>query len=80
MQIQGTITYTRTKQIGVGQGMNSVVWLVDDPQLGGQFAVKEISKSKLAFDPSRFWTEAQTMNAVGHPNIMPIRAAFRPTI
>lgn len=77
MDIKGSITYTRIKQIGEGQGMNSTVYLVTDPQLGGgRFAVKEISKKNLGNDVSNFWVESSTMNDVGHPNIVPIRCAF----
>lgn len=77
MKITGEITYTRKKQIGVGQGMNSTVYLADDPQLGGEIAVKEIEKSRLKNDPARFFQEAKAMNDVGHPNIVPIRCAFQ---
>lgn len=77
MKIRGQITYTRIQQIGVGQGMNSKVWLVHDPQLGGNFVVKEIPKAKLGNDPSKFWQESQAMNKVAHPNVVPVRAAFQ---
>jgi serine/threonine protein kinase len=76
MRISGSITYTRKKQIGVGQGMNSMVWLAHDPQLGGEIAVKEIPKSKFG-DVNAYFTEAQTLFAVSHPNIVSIQCAFQ---
>lgn len=78
MEIKGTISYKRIKKIGEGQGMNSTVYLVTDPQLGdAEFAVKEINKIDLGNDVSNFWVESSTMNDVGHPNIVQIRCAFQ---
>lgn len=47
MDVRAEITYTKQKQIGVGQGMNSQVFLAFDPQLGGEIAVKEVPKANL---------------------------------
>lgn len=75
MQIRTEIEYDRGNQIGVGQGMNSEVFLADDPQLGGQFVAKEIAKSRLLNDVTLYFCEAQAMFAVDHPNIVPIQYA-----
>ncbi len=75
MQVLAEISYTKLKQIGVGQGMNSRVYLADDPQLGGQVAVKEIEKSHLGNDPDRYFLEAEAMFRVAHDNVVPIQYA-----
>jgi serine/threonine protein kinase len=77
MKVLGSIAYVKLKQIGVGQGMNSEVYLVDDPQLGGRVAVKEIDKSdKSRFrDPSAYFKEAQAMFQVSHENVVAIQYA-----
>lgn len=75
MEIVATIRYERLKQIGVGQGMNSEVFLAQDPQLQGQFAVKEIGKANFGNDISLYFDEARTMFAVSHPNVVPIQYA-----
>lgn len=74
MQVLGTISYTKLRQIGVGQGMNSEVYLADDPQLGGQVAAKEIDKGRFA-NPAAYFDEAQAMFAVAHDNVVAIQYA-----
>lgn len=74
MQVIGSISYTKLKQIGVGQGMNSKVYLADDPQLGGKVAAKEIEKARFA-NPARYFDEAQTMFAVAHDNVVAVQYA-----
>ena len=74
MRVDGTISYTRLKQIGVGQGMNSTVWLADDPQLGGQVAAKEIEKSRFA-NPTAYFDETQAIFAVAHDNVIEVKYA-----
>jgi serine/threonine protein kinase len=80
MQVFGSISYTKLKQIGVGQGMNSEVYLADDPQLGGRVAAKEIDKTHFP-DPAAYFAEAQAMFAVAHDNVVTIQYACQtPTI
>jgi serine/threonine protein kinase len=74
MQVVGSISYTKIKQIGVGQGMNSEVYLADDAQLGGQVAAKEIEKSRFP-NPTAYFTEAQAMFAVSHDNVVSVQYA-----
>ena len=74
MQVFGTISYTKVRQIGVGQGMNSEVYLADDPQLGGQVAAKEIDKADFA-NPAAYFEEAQAMFAVAHDNVVAVQYA-----
>src|ERR1700693_6259500 len=74
MRVDGTISYTRVRQIGIGQGMNSEVYLADDPQLGGQVAAKEIVKSQFVNRVSYF-KEAQAMFAVAHDNVVAVQYA-----
>jgi len=75
MQILATIEYDRGNQIGVGQGMNSKVFLARDPQLGGEIAVKEIEKATFVNGVTSYFEEAQAMFATTHPNIVPIQYA-----
>jgi eukaryotic-like serine/threonine-protein kinase len=74
MRVLGSISYVKVQPIGVGQGMNSEVYLVDDPQLGGRVAVKEIDKSKF-LDPAAYFDEAQAMFQVSHENVVAIQYA-----
>ena len=69
------ISYKKTKQIGVGQGMNSTVYLADESQLGGVVAVKEIPKSQLVNSFGEFFEEAKAMFASRHPHVVPIQYA-----
>ena len=77
MKIVATVDYVQKKQIGAGQGMNSTVFLADDPQLAAEVAVKEIPLSKLGNDPGKYFAEAKTMFASEHKNVLPIRYACR---
>ena len=74
MYVIGSIAYKKIQQIGVGQGMNSTVYLVNDQQLGGTVAAKEIEKSRFP-DPSGYFAEAQVMFAASHENIVSIQYA-----
>src|ERR1039457_1403269 len=75
MEIVATIRYNKLSQIGIGQGMNSEVFLVHDPQLQGQLAVKEIPKQSFGNNLASYFEEAQAMFAGAHPNIVPIQYA-----
>ncbi len=77
MLVKGEISYTRKREIGVGQGMNSHVYLADDPQLGGEIAVKEIDKARFGSPVADFFHEAKVMFQVGHENVVPILCAFQ---
>jgi serine/threonine protein kinase len=74
MQVLASISYTKVSRIGVGQGMNSEVYLADDSQLGGQVAAKEIDKARFA-NPTAYFNEAQTMFAVAHENVVAVQYA-----
>lgn len=74
MRVVGSICYTKIKQIGVGCGMNSEVYLAHDPQLGGEVAAKEIPKGRFA-NPDRYFDEAQAMFAVAHDNVVSVQYA-----
>jgi eukaryotic-like serine/threonine-protein kinase len=75
LEIIGSIKHDRQHQIGVGEGMNSEVFKAHDPQLGGEFAVKVIEKSKFGGDITKYFEEAQAMFANAHCNIVPIQYA-----
>ncbi len=75
MDVIGTITYTKQRQIGVGEGMNSEVFIATDPQLSGEIVVKEVPKAKLGNDPAQFFQEAGAMFATEHDNVVAVRYA-----
>jgi len=75
MDIVGEIKYEQRCRIGIGQGMNSVVYKSFDPQLGGDFAVKLIDKTMFGGDVTRYFEEAQAMFATFHGNVVPIQSA-----
>lgn len=75
MQKVATLIYDPLRQIGVGQGMNSKVFHSADPQLGGEFAVKEIPKASFGNGLAAYFQEATTMFACEHPNVVPIQYA-----
>lgn len=70
--VYAQIRYRRIEQIGVGEGMNSLVFRAFDPYLNREIAVKEIDKSKFGNDFDAYCNEARTMFAAVHPNIVPI--------
>jgi serine/threonine protein kinase len=69
-EVRGTITYQRLRPIGVGEGMNSNVYLSFDPVLRRDIAVKEIEKSKFGNDFDSYCNEARVMFASSDPNIV----------
>jgi serine/threonine protein kinase len=75
MRVLAEISYERVDEIGVGEGMNSRVYLADEPQLGGQVAVKEIDKTQFGNVPAEFFREAKTMFRTTHVNVVPIQYA-----
>ncbi len=74
MDIRAELTYTKKRQIGVGQGMNSEVFLAFDVQLAGEIAVKEIPKA-LGVSVQDYFREAQRMFAAEHPNVVRVNYA-----
>jgi eukaryotic-like serine/threonine-protein kinase len=75
VRIVANVHYEQLKQIGIGQGMNSEVYLAEDPQLGGEIAVKEVPKAKLGNTVADFFREAQAMFAAAHDNVLSLRWA-----
>jgi eukaryotic-like serine/threonine-protein kinase len=72
MERKGTIKYKTKRQIGVGQGLNSEVFLIDEMQLGGVMAAKEVDKAAFR-DPSEYFAEAQRMWTSSHPNVVEVQ-------
>ena len=75
MNVVGQIAYTKILEIGIGEGMNSRVYLADEPQHGGKIAVKEIPKDRFGNDVSEYFAEAQAMFLADHENILRIQYA-----
>ncbi len=73
VEFRGETGYTRIEEIGRGEGMNSTVYRVFDARLNGEYAAKEISKANFMRGVDEYFTEAQTMAAADHPNVVPIR-------
>ena len=69
-EVRATITYQRLREIGVGEGKNSIVHLAYDPVLRRDIAVKEIAKSKFGNDFDSYCHEARVMFAAADPNIV----------
>lgn len=73
MKVHATIRYDKRQRIGVGQGMNSAVYLAHDPHLNREIAVKEIERSQIAGTGwDAYHREAQAMLASRHENVVPI--------
>lgn len=65
----------KVKNIGI-EGKNSEVWIARDRQIEEMVVLKEVSKESLERqDIDDYFSEAKILNAVSHPNIMPIRYA-----
>lgn len=73
MEIVTNVKFNKLKQIGVGQGLNSTVWLAADPQLNCQLAVKEIDKRP--FWNTTCFAEAQALHSTDHPNVVRVQWA-----
>jgi serine/threonine protein kinase len=71
MQIIAELKFKKIRQIGVGQGLNSKVYLAHDPQLNTDLAVKEIDKT--TFWNPKWFEEAQTVYSVAHPNVVSVQ-------
>lgn len=56
------------------EGVNSVLYLVEDNQLGSKFILKQMDKNKFK-DPKRYFEESKKTYGSKHPNIMPIKYA-----
>lgn len=76
MQVVSEILSKKIKQIGIGQGRNSKVYLAYDPQLDGEIVIKEIPLNKFN-DPAKYFTEAQNLYKNKHPNVMPVMYACK---
>jgi serine/threonine protein kinase len=71
MQVVAELKFEKIRQIGIGQGLNSVVYLAHDPQLNAEFAVKQIDKAAF-WNPDCF-AEAKTVQSVAHPNVVSVQ-------
>lgn len=71
MKVISEIIATKIRNIGTGEGRNSEVFIAEDPQLGGEIALKEIPLSQFS-DPALYYLEAQTLYANRHPRVVPV--------
>lgn len=69
-EVYATTRYHQLEQIGVGEGMNSIVFRAFDPYLEREIAVKEIQKVKLGNDLDAYCKEARAMFAMRDSHIV----------
>jgi len=79
MKVVASVAYEKIREIGVGEGMNSKVFLANDPQLAGEIAVKEVPKLEFINHVDRYFAEAQAMYRTRHDNIVPVHYACETT-
>lgn len=75
MKVIAEIRYEKLNQIGIGKGMNSRVFQVNEPQLGGLMVAKEVEKKNFRHPISDYYAEAKTMFTTSHTNVVPIQYA-----
>jgi serine/threonine protein kinase len=75
LQVDATVRYEKLHEIGIGQGMNSKVYLATDAQFSGNIAVKEIPKATFGNTITDYYREAERMFAASHPNVVPVHYA-----
>ena len=74
MEVRATLAYEKLHQIGVGEGCNSQVFLINELQLGGVLVAKEIKKASFpSFDT--YFREAKALFASRHSNVVSIHYA-----
>ncbi len=78
MKVVAQLQYEKVTQIGVGEGLNSAVFLVRDEQIAAQIVAKEIPKAKVV-DPVRYFEECKAMFASEAPNVVPVRCGCATT-
>jgi serine/threonine protein kinase len=71
-EVYATTRYQQLEQIGVGEGMNSIVFRAFDPYLQREIAVKEIRKDRLANDFDSYCTEARAMFATRDSHVVEV--------
>jgi len=71
VDVLAEIRYQKIRPIGIGEGMNSEVFLAFDPQLNAEIAVKEIQKANLGNSATSYFNEAGLMFASTHPHVVP---------
>jgi serine/threonine protein kinase len=75
MIVDAQVRYEKLHEIGVGQGMNSIVYLAKDAQFSGDIAVKEIPKHKFVNGVADYYQEAEQLFAAQHANVVPVHYA-----
>ena len=73
MKVSAQIYYDRRREIGMGDGMNSRVYLAYDAQLSTEIVAKEIPKTSL--NAQEYFDEAATMHKSHHRNVAPLHYA-----
>lgn len=59
----------------LARGGMGVVYLAHDPLLGRDVALKVLTNAGCSRQQSRFWTEAQALATLRHPNLLTVHAA-----
>jgi serine/threonine protein kinase len=69
-----SLAFERGTRIGVGQGLNSEVYLIRDVQLDAQFVMKFIAKAGFG-EPSQYYAEAQRLHDARHRHVVDLKYA-----
>lgn len=72
--VSSEVEFEKLKPIGNGQGRNSNVYKIKDSQLNAIRVAKEIKTSSFS-DVSEYFSEAEKMHNVAHPNVIPVHFA-----
>lgn len=74
MKVISKITLEIKREIGIGEGRNSKVYLAYDPQLNGDVALKQIPIKDFS-NSNEYFKEATILYANSSPNVVPISYA-----
>ena len=69
-----SLSFNLLRQIGTGQGLNSVVFLAHDLQFDTQLAVKRVPKTNLP-NPDQYFAEARRLYDARHKHVVDVRYA-----
>lgn len=69
MKQVASLEFTKLREIGQGEGRNSRVFVVNDPQLGGELVLKEIPKKSVK-KPTELFAECNKIHASRHQNVV----------
>lgn len=75
MEIVSRISADIIREIGIGQGRNSKVYLAYDPQIDDYIAIKEIDERTLRNSPGDYFREARVLYRNRSPRVVQVQYA-----